>query len=117
MPRGLDNPPKRQQGVQDKNWTNCVADELRIREEGLINGEPFHKHERGSDTRWWEGVQHQVAWKKGEGRAASTCWRKREEEEVNKILIAPRLTAVLLGRSEVVMVGTPLRLLKRCWLL
>ena len=73
-------------GVKEIQWTNCVADDLRLF--GIGDGEGW-KTAALQPGNWWDmvierGRSFMATWRKKEERAGELCRKKREAVEAGK---------------------------------
>ena len=90
----LENAGKRGPGGKEKEWTNCVADDLRLFGPGA----------------WYTTVQEggcrfMAAWVREEENASNQRQKKGEEEEADKVEVAPRVTVASLRRFRTALIG------------
>ena len=103
----LDNPGRRGRGGKEKEWTDCVADDLRLF--GIGDGEGW-KTVALDPGKWWEVVMEEgrtfmATWRTEEERTAEVRRNKREAEEAGKTPIAPGVTAGQLRRFRSALIG------------
>ena len=82
----LENPGRRKRGGKEKEWTDCVADDLRLF--GIGNGKGW-KYVALDPGKWLEVVMDgrrtfMATWREEEERAAGVHRNKREAEEADK---------------------------------
>ena len=105
----LENPGRHGRGGKEKEWTDCVTDDLRLF--GIGDGEGW-KTVALDPGKWWEvvmdgGRTFMVAWRKEEERAAEVRRNKRNAEEADTTPIAPGVTAGQLRRFGAALIGPP----------
>ena len=93
-------------GRQGEEWTDCVADDLRLF--GIGDGEGW-KTVVLDPGKWWEVVMEggrtlMATWRTEE-RAAEIRRNKREAEEADKTPIVPGVTAGQLRRFRAALIG------------
>ena len=101
----LENAGKRGPEGKDKEWTDCVGDDLRL----------FHIRGDWStaalDPGVWCSTVHEggcrslAAWVKGEENASKQRQKKREAEEAEKVEFAPGMTVASLRRFRAALIG------------
>ena len=109
----LENAGKRGPGGKEKEWTDCVADDLRLfgitgdwSTAALYPGVWYSAvHEGGS--------RFMAAWVKEEENASSHQQKKREAEETDKVEVAPGVTVTSLRRFRDALIGPTQGLTKR----
>ena len=111
MVRTIENPGRRGRGGKEKEWTDCVADNLGLL--GIGDGKGW-KTVALDPGKWWEVVMEGgrtvlATWRTEEERAAEVRRNKREAEEADKTPIAPGVTAGQLRRFRAALIG-PLHL-------
>ena len=94
-------------GGKEKEWTDCVADDLRLF--GIGDGEGW-KIVALDPGKWWEVVMEggrtfMAAWRTEEERAAEVRRKKREAEEADKTFNASGVTAGQLRRFRAALIG------------
>ena len=110
----LENAGKRGSGGEEKEWTDCVAEDLRLF--GITGDWSTAALDPGV---WYSTAVHQggcrfmVAWVKEEENASKHRQRKREAEEADKVEVAPGVTVASLRRFRVALTGPTQRLPKR----
>ena len=94
----LENAGKRRPGGKEKEWTDCVADYLRLfgvtgdwRTTALDPGARYNTVQEG-------GSRFMAAWVREEQNASNQRQKKREAEEVDKVEVAPGVTVASLRR-------------------
>ena len=98
MPRKLENAGKRGPEGEEKEWTDCVAEDRRL---FGITGD---WSTAALDPRVWcsttreRGCRFMAAWVKEEEKASEHWKREREMEEADKVEVKPRVTVASLGR-------------------
>ena len=106
MSGALENAGKRGSGGKEKEWTDCVADDLRLfgitgdwsTVVALETGVSYSAVHEG-------GCRFMAAWVK-EGENASSHWqKKREAEDADKVEVAPGVTVANLKRFRAALIG------------
>ena len=101
----LENAGKHGLGGEEKEWTDCVADGLRL------FGITGHWSTAALDPGVWystvheEGSRFMAAWVKEEKNASKHRQRKREAKEADNVEVAPGVTVASLRRSRVALIG------------
>ena len=101
----LENAGKRGPGGEEKEWTDCVADDLRL---FGITGD---WSTAALDPGVWYGTVHEggcrfiAAWVKEEENASKQRSKKREAEEADKVEVTPGVTAESLRRVRAALIG------------
>ena len=100
-------PGRRGWGGKEKEWTDCLADDLRMF--GIEGGEGWRTAAL-EPGRWFEMVTEgncrlMAAWKKEEEKAAESRRKKREAEVADKATVAPGVTAGQLRRFRAALIG------------
>ena len=109
----LENAGKRGPGGKEKEWTDCVADYLRLF--GITRDWSIAALDPGV----WYSVVHEggcrfmAAWVKEEQNASKHRQRKREAEEADKVEVAPGVTVASLRRFRAALIGPNQGLPKR----
>ena len=100
----LENAGKRGSGGKEKEWTDCVADDLRLfgvtgewRPAALDPGAWYNKVHEG-------GCRFMAVWVREEENA-SIQRQKREAEEADKFEVAPGVTVASLRRFRTALIG------------
>ena len=96
MSRELEDAGKHGPGGKGKEWTDCVADDLRLF--GITGDWSTAALDPGA---WYSavhegGCRFMVAWVKEKEHASSHQQTKREAEEADKVEVAPRVTVASL---------------------
>ena len=98
MSGDLENAGKRGPGGKEKEWTDCVADDLRLfgvtgdwRTAALDPGVWYNTVQEG-------GCRFMAAWVREEENASNQRQKKREAEEADKVEVAPGVTVASLRR-------------------
>ena len=101
----LENAGKRGPGGKEKEWTDCVADDLRLfgvtgdwRTAALDPGTWYNKVHEG-------GCRFMAAWVREEEDASNQRQKKREPEEADKVEVAPGVTVASLRRFRAALIG------------
>ena len=109
----VENAGKRGPGGKEKEWTDCVADDLRLfgvtgdwRTAALDPGARYNKVHEG-------GCRVMTAWGRGEENASNQRQKKREAEEADKVEVAPGVTVASLRRFPTALIGPTQGLPKR----
>ena len=101
----LENAKKRGPGGKEKEWTDCVANDLRLF--GITGDWSTAAHDPGA----WYGAVHEggcgfmAAWIKEEENASNQRQKKREAEEADKVEVAPGVTVASLRRFRAALIG------------
>ena len=109
----LENAGKRGPGGEEKEWTDCVADDLRL------FGVTGDWSTAALDPEAWYNTVHEggcrfmAAWMKEEENASNQRQKKREAEEADKVEVAPGVTVASLRRFRVALIGPTQGLPKR----
>ena len=105
MSEELENAGKRGPGGEEKEWTDCVADDLRLfgvtgdwRTAALDPGKWYNKVHEG-------GCRFMTVWVRKEENASNQRQKKREAEEADKIEVAPGVTVASLRRFRTALIG------------
>ena len=113
MPGELENAGKRGPGGKEKEWTDCVADDLRLfgvtgdwRTAALDPGAWYNTIQEG-------GCKFMAAWVREEENASNQRQEKREAEEADKVEVAPGVTVASLRRFRTALIGPTHGLPKR----
>ena len=109
----LENAGKRRPGGKEKQWTDCVAENLRLfgitgdwNTAALDPGACYSTVSEG-------GCRFMAAWVKEEDKASQHRQRKREAEEADKVEVVPGVTVSSLRRFRVALIGPTQVLPKR----
>ena len=112
MSEELENAGKRGPGGKEKEWTDCVADDLRLfgvtrdwRTAALDPGAWYNTVQEG-------GCRFMAAWAREE-EDASNQRQKREAEEADKVEVVPGVTVASLRRFRTALIGPTQGLPKR----
>ena len=109
----LENAGKRGPGRKEKEWTHCVADDLRL---FGITGDWSTV---ALDPGVWYSAEHEggcrvmAAWVKEEENASNQRQKKREAEEADEVEVAPGVTLASLRRFQAALIGPTQGLTKR----
>ena len=109
----LENAGKRGPREKEEEWTDCVADYLRLF--SITGGWSTAALDLGV----WSSIVHEggcrfmAAWVKEEENASKHRQRKREAEEADKVEVAPEVTVASLRRFRAVVIGPTQGLPKR----
>ena len=109
----LENSGKRGPGGKEKEWTDCVADDLRL------FGVPGDGRTAALDPEAWYNIVHEggcrfmAAWVREEENASNQRQKKREAEEADKVEVAPGVTVASLRRFRTALIGPTQGLPKR----
>ena len=109
----LDNAGKHRPGGKEKEWTDCVADHLRLF--GITGGWSTAAPDPGV----WHSAVHEggcrfmAAWVKEEENASNQRQKKREAEEADRVEVAPGVTVASLRRFRAALIGPTQGLPKR----
>ena len=100
-------------GGKEKEWTDCVADDLRLF--GVTGNWKTAALDPGA---WYNTVQEGVcrfmaAWVGEEENASNQRQKKREAEEADKVEVAPGVTVASLRRFRTALIGPTQGLPKR----
>ena len=100
-------------GGKEKEWTDCVADDLRLfgvtgdwRTAALDPGAWYNTVHEG-------GCRFMAAWVGEEENASNQRQKRREAEEADKVEVAPRVTVASLRRFRTALIGSTQGLPKR----
>ena len=109
----LENAGKRGPGGKEKEWTDCVADDLRLL--GVTGDWKTAALDPGA---WYNTVQEggcrfMAAWVREEENASNQRQKKREAEEADKVEVAPGVTVASLRRFRTALIGPTQGLPKR----
>ena len=109
----LENAGKRGPGGKEKEWTDCVADDLRLF--GVTGDWKTAALDPGA---WYNAVQEggcrfMAAWVREEENASNQRQKKREAEEADKVEVAPGVTVASLRRFRTALIGPTQGLPKR----
>ena len=101
----LENAGKRGPGGKEKEWTDCVADDLRLF--GVTGDWKTAALDPGA---WYNTVQEGVcrfmaAWVREEENASNQRQKKRDAEEADKVEVAPGVTVASLRRFRTALIG------------
>ena len=109
----LENAGKRGPGGKEKEWTDCVADNLRLfgvtegwRTAALDPGAWYNKVHEG-------GCRFMAAWVREEENASNQRQKKREAEEADKVEDAPGVTVASVRHFRTALIGPTQGLTKR----
>ena len=109
----LENAGKRGPGGKEKEWTDCVADDLRLfgvtgdwKTAALDPGAWYNTVQEG-------GCRFMAAWVREEENASNQRQKKREAEEADKVEVAPGVTVASLRRFRTALIGPTQGLPKR----
>ena len=103
----LENAGKRGPGGKEKEWTDCVADDLRL------FGVTGDWRTAALDPGAWYNIVHEggcrfmAAWVREEENACNQRQKKREAEEAEKVEVAPGVTVASLRRFRTALIGPP----------
>ena len=109
----LENAGKRGPGGKEKEWTDCVADDLRL------FGVTVDWRTAAFDPGAWYNIVHEggcrfmAAWVREEENASNQWQKKREAEEADKVEVAPGVTVASLRRFRTALIGPTQGLPKR----
>ena len=109
----LESAGKRGPGGKEKQWTDCVADDLRL------FGVTGDWRTATLDPGAWYNIVHEggcrfmAAWVRKEENASNQRQKKREAEEVDKVEVAPGVTVASLRRFRTALIGPTQGLPKR----
>ena len=101
----LENAGKRGPAGKEKEWTDCVANDLRL---FGITGD---WSTAALDPEVWYSTVHEggcrfmAAWAKEEETASKQRQKKRGAEEADKVEVAPGVTVASLRRSRAALIG------------
>ena len=109
----LENAEKCGPGGKEKEWTDCVADDLRLF--GITGDWSTAALDPGA---WYSAVHEGgcrfiAAWVKEEENASNQRQKKREAEEIDKVEVAPGVTIASLRRFRAALIGPTQGLPKR----
>ena len=107
MVRILENPGWRGRGGKEKEWTDCIADDLWLFGIGVEEGWKTVALNHG---KWWKVVMEggrtfMATWRTEEERVSEVRRNKRETQEGDKTPIAPGVTAGQLRRFRAALIG------------
>ena len=109
----LENAGKRGPGGKEKEWTDCVADDLRLfgvtgdwKTAALDPGAWYNTVQEG-------GCRFMAAWVREEANASNERQKKRDAEEADKVEVAPGVTVASLRRFRTALIGPTQGLPKR----
>ena len=109
----LENAGKSGPGGEEKEWTDCVTDVLRLfgvtgdwRTAALDPGAWYNTVHEG-------GCRFMATWVREEENASNQRQKKREAEETDKVEVAPRVTVASLRRFQTTLIGPTQGLPKR----
>ena len=109
----LENAGKRGPGGKEKEWTDCVADDLRLfgvtgdwKTAALDPGAWYNTVHEG-------GCRFMAAWVREEENASNQRQKKRDAEEADKVEVAPGVTVASLRRFRTALIGPTQGLPKR----
>ena len=101
----LENAGKRGPGGKEKEWTDCVADDLRLfgvtgdwKTAALDPGAWYNTVQEG-------GCRFMAAWVREEENSSNQRQKKREAEEADKVEVAPGVTIASLRRFRTALIG------------
>ena len=104
---------KRGPGGKEKEWTDCVADDLRLfgvtgdwKTAALDPGAWYNTVQEG-------GCRFMAAWVREEENASNQRQKKRDAEEADKVEVAPGVTVASLRRFRTALIGPTQGLPKR----
>ena len=111
--RELENAGKRGPGGKEKEWKDCVTEDLRLF--GTTGDWSTAKFDPGA---WYStvregGCRFMAAWVKEEEKASKHRQRKREAEGMDKVEVAPGVTVSSLRRFRAALTGSIQGLPKR----
>ena len=113
MSRELENAGKRGPEGKEKEWTDYVADDLRL------FGVTGDWRTAALDPGAWYNIVHEggcrfmAAWVREEENASNQRQKKREAEEADKVEVAPGVTVASLRRFRTALIGPTQGLPKR----
>ena len=109
----LENAEKRGPGGKEKEWTDCVADYLRLF--GITRDWSAAALDPGVwySTVHKDGCRFMAAWVKGQENASNQRQKKREAKEADKVDVAPGMTVASLRRFRSALIGPTQGLSKR----
>ena len=109
----LENGGKREPGGKEKEWTDCVADDLRLF--GVTGDWSTAALDPGVciNTVHEGGCRFMAAWVKEEENTSNQRQKKREAEEADKVEVAPGVTEASLRRFRAALIGPTQGLPKR----
>ena len=109
----FENAGKRGPGGKEKEWTDCVADDLRLfgvtgdwKTAALDPGAWYNTVQEG-------GCRFMAAWVREEENASNQRQKKRDAEEADKVEVAPGVTVASLRRFRTALIGPTQGLPKR----
>ena len=109
----LENAGKRGPGGKEKEWTECVADDLRLfgvtgdwKTAALDPGAWYNTVQEG-------GCRFMAAWVREKENASNQRQKKKEAEEADKVEVAPGVTVASLRRFRAALIGPTQGLPKR----
>ena len=109
----LESAGKHGPGEKEKEWTDCVADDLRLfgvtgdwRTAALDPGAWYNKEHEG-------GCRFMAAWVREEENASNQRQKKREVKVADKVEVAPGVTVASLRRFQIALIGPTQGLPKR----
>ena len=109
----LENAGKRGPGGKEKEWTDCMADDLRLfgvtgdwKTAALDPGAWYNTVQEG-------GCRFMAAWVREEENASNQRQKKRDAEEADKVEVAPGVTVASLRRFRTALIGPTQGLPKR----
>ena len=109
----LENAGKRGPGGKEKEWTDCVADDLRLfgvtgdwKTAALDPGAWYNTVQEG-------GCRFMAAWVREEENASNQRQKKRDAGEADKVEVAPGVTVASLRRFRTALIGPTQGLPKR----
>ena len=85
---GMEGPGQRGAGGKEKEWTNCVAEDVRAFGIGEDWKAAALEREAWDDTVIEGGRRYIAGWREEEESAAIMRQRKREVEEADKVVVA-----------------------------
>ena len=109
----ITNAGKRGPGGKEKEWTDCVADDLRLfgvtgdwKTAALDPGAWYNTVQEG-------GCRFMAAWVREEENASNQRQKKRDAEEADKVEVTPGVTVASLRRFRTALIGPTQGLPKR----
>ena len=109
----LENAGKRGPGGNEKEWTDCVADDLRLfgitRDWSTTALDPWVMYCAVHEG----GCRFMAAWVKEEENASNQWQKKREAKTADKVEVAPGVTVASLRRFRAALIGPTQGLPKR----